>query len=112
MRMTKADRAKQFAPFDALRGLREALARKERERNRQERSEVSEETVAEIEAAMVKLKKGERVQALIYDDGYYLTVEGQVTGFDLTFRYIKVEDGKIPFSDLYGLKIVEDEING
>lgn len=104
--MIRQERAKQFAPFDALRGLREALAKKEREHERQERGEVSEETAAEIEATLIKLKKGDRVRALIFDDGYYVTVEGQVTNFDVTYRYIKVEDGKIPFSDLYYLKIV------
>ena len=104
--MIRQERAKQFAPFDALRGLREALAKKEREHARQERGEVSEETAAGIEATLIKLKKGDRVRALIFDDGYYVTVEGQVTNFDVTYRYIKVEDGKIPFSDLYDLKIV------
>lgn len=104
--MIRQERAKQFAPFDALRGLREALAKKEREHERQERGEVSEETAAEIEATLIKLKKGDRVRALIFDDGYYVTVEGQVTNFDVTYRYIKVEDGKIPFSDLYDLKII------
>lgn len=104
--MIRQERAKQFAPFDALRGLREALAKKEREHERQERGEVSEETAAEIEATLIKLKKGDRVRALIFDDGYYVTVEGQVTKFDVTYRYIKVEDGKISFSDLYDLKIV------
>ncbi len=104
--MIRQERAKQFAPFDALRGLREALAKKEREHERQERGEVSEETAAGIEATLIKLKKGDRVRALIFDDGYYVTVEGQVTNFDVTYRYIKVEDGKIPFSDLYDLKIV------
>ena len=104
--MIRQERAKQFAPFDALRGLREALAKKEREHERQERGEVSEETAAGIEATLIKLKKGDRVRALIFDDGYYVTVEGQVNNFDVTYRYIKVEDGKIPFSDLYDLKIV------
>ena len=104
--MIRQERAKQFAPFDALRGLREALAKKEREHERQERGEGSEETAAGIEATLLKLKKGDRVRALIFDDGYYVTVEGQVTNFDVTYRYIKVEDGKIPFSDLYDLKIV------
>ena len=104
--MIRQERAKQFAPFDALRGLREALAKKEREHEPQERGEVSEGTAGRIEATLIKLKKGDRVRALIFDDGYYVTVEGQVTNFDVTYRYIKVEDGKIPFSDLYDLKIV------
>lgn len=104
--MIRQERAKQFAPFDALRGLREALERKEWEHERQERGEVSEEQTAEIETALVKLKRGDRVRALFFDNGYYVTVDGQVTKLDLTFRYIVVGDGKIPFGDLYGLKII------
>ena len=100
--MIRQERAKQFAPFDALRGLREALAKKEREHERQERGEVSEETASEIEAVLIKLKRGDRARAVFFDDGYYVTVEGQGT----QVKYIMIEDGKIPFSDLYGLKII------
>ena len=37
--MNRQDRAKQFAPFDALKGLREALAKKEYELGKVARSE-------------------------------------------------------------------------
>lgn len=106
MRMNRQDRAKQFAPFDALRGLREALAAKEREHEKQERGDVSEDVAAEIETELVRLKRGDCVRALVYDNGYYITVEGRVTNYDLIFKFITIEDGKIPFRDLFGLKIL------
>lgn len=37
---------------------------------------------------------------------YYITVEGRVTNYDLIFKFITIEDGKIPFRDLFGLKIL------
>lgn len=104
--MIRQDRAKQFAPFDALRGLREALVAKEREHERQERGEVSEDAVVEIETELGRLKRGDRVRALVYDNGYYITVEGRVTNYDFIFKFITIEDGKIPFRDLFGLKIL------
>ena len=46
--MDRSERAKQFAPFDALRGLREALEEKEREHERREkRMRTEEETEAD-----------------------------------------------------------------
>ena len=46
--MNRQDRAKQFAPFDALNGLREALAKKEYDLGKVERGEHSEELDSEI----------------------------------------------------------------
>lgn len=45
-KMDRADRAKQFMPFDALKGFREALAEKEKlveEKKSAERAELTEE---------------------------------------------------------------------
>ena len=45
-KMDRADRAKQFMPFDALKGFREALAEKEKlveEKKSTERAELTEE---------------------------------------------------------------------
>lgn len=42
-KMDKADRAKQFLPFDALKGFREALAEKERNHVPQGELEVEED---------------------------------------------------------------------
>ena len=41
--MTTAERAKQFAPFDAMKGLQEALRDREERHSRVERHEISEE---------------------------------------------------------------------
>ena len=46
--MNRQDRAKQFAPFDALNGLREALAKKEYDLGKVERGDHSEELDSEI----------------------------------------------------------------
>ena len=43
--MNKADRAAQFQPFDALKGLQEELRMREERRNRVAKKEVSEENI-------------------------------------------------------------------
>ena len=44
--MTRQERAKQFMPFDAMKGLKEALAIREERHNRVENRELSEDTIS------------------------------------------------------------------
>ena len=46
--MTQSDRAKQFMPFDAMKGLKEALRDREERHSRVEKRDLSEDTMAEI----------------------------------------------------------------
>ena len=104
--MNRADRAKQFAPFDALRGLREALAKHQEARERQEKRQLSEEEQASIEQALVELTRGDDVEALCFEDGKYIKVVGTVVRVDTNFRYLQIGEGKIAFSNLCGLRRV------
>lgn len=104
--MNRADRAKQFAPFDALRGLREALAKKEEEHERQEKRELSEEEQAAIEQALVEIARGDEAEAVCFEDGKYVKVVGTVVRVDTNFRYLQIGEGKIAFSNLCGLRRV------
>lgn len=106
MPMNRADRAKQFAPFDALRGLREALAKQEEAHERQEKRELSEEEQASIEQALVELTRGDDVEALCFEDGKYIKVVGTVVRVDTNFRYLQIGEGRIAFSNLCGLRRV------
>ena len=106
MPMNRADRAKQFAPFDALRGLREALAKKEEEHERQEKRELSEEEQASIEQALVEIARGDEAEVVCFQDGKYVKVVGTVVRVDTNFRYLQIGEGKIAFSNLCGLRRV------
>lgn len=106
MPMNRADRAKQFAPFDALRGLREALAKKEEEHERQEKRELSEEEQASIEQALVEIARGDEAEAVCFQDGKYVKVVGTVVRVDTNFRYLQIGEGKIAFANLCGLRRV------
>ena len=44
--MMREERAKQFAPFDAMKGLQEALRDREERHSRVEKLEISEEQIA------------------------------------------------------------------
>ena len=46
--MTQGDRAKQFMPFDAMKGLKEALRDREERHSRVEKRDLSEDTMAAV----------------------------------------------------------------
>ena len=90
--MPLKDRAKQFMPFDALRGLQDALRLKEYKHERIEMGDLSEETIQEISNTLSSLKKYDSVEIKIYDDGHIKTYSGKVV--------LKFEENKIIVDDI------------
>lgn len=109
MPMDRENRAKQFMPFDALKGLRAALA--EKERMIVEKRELSEEQKEELDRKLKQIEKQDIITVEFFDMGEYVKVTGVVSGLDLSGRVIKIVNQKIPFdviSDLQGEKLEED----
>lgn len=84
----KADRAKQFLPFDALKGLQEALREKEIEH--EEKRELSEESLMELEKEFNKLEKGSNVKIKYYKNRKYVDITGIVTNIDYIKKKIQI----------------------
>ena len=95
--MNRQDRAKQFAPFDALNGLREALAKKEYDLGKVERGD------SEISDKLSKVQRGDRIALTCYQDGYYVKEIGAVKEINTIFKYIVIGNGKVYFDDIYGV---------
>ena len=105
--MPRAQRAKQFAPFDALTGLSLALAAKRREMGLHEKLLLSEEEKERINEALIKAEKGTLVAVTYFHEGENLHLSGRVTERSEIYRYLAVEDLKIAFDDLITLKILQ-----
>ena len=65
--MAASRRAKQFAPFDALKGLKEAIA--EKERIPSPRRILAEDAQAELNEQLSQLRKGTMVTVVYYCTG-------------------------------------------
>ena len=74
MRMPRINRAAQFAPFDALKGLQEALRVKEFEHDKIAKSELSEEQAKRLSKILLEFEKGDVLEVTYFKDGYYLCV--------------------------------------
>lgn len=103
--MPVANRAKQFMPFAAVKGLNEALRAKERELCLTDKKELADDGCAELEAHFEAVRKGTNVTAVYFCGGEYLTASGSVTLCDTVNRILRVGDSKISFDDIFELEI-------
>lgn len=108
MKMPRQERAKQFAPFDALKGLQQALRIKEYEHERIQKGEVSEEKATEISRALIDLEKGDRAKVVYYNDGHNKEIEGSVT-LKIEDNIIEVEGVKINLDELLDIQIKKQD---
>lgn len=98
-KMTRENRAKQFAPFAALKGFEEAI--KSVEKIVVDRIELSEERKEELDRRLQMIHKNDIVTIVYYSNGEYIKITGMVARFDVTARIIQVVNTKISFADIY-----------
>lgn len=101
-----SDRARQFLPFDALKGFKEAI--KERQKIKVEKPVLSEEMAIELSYKLNQVKKGMIVKIVHYDNEEYIETFGMVSEFSEVFNYLKIVKKKILFENI--LDIQSDEI--
>lgn len=102
--MTRQERAKQFMPFDAMKGLQEALRDREEKYSRVERRECGEDALALLSSEITRLERGDQVKILYYHSFHEVEKVGFVEKIDMVYRYIIVAGEKIIFDDIYEMK--------
>ena len=105
--MTRAERAKIFAPFDAMKGLQEALRDREERHLRVERHEISEEEIERNSRVLAKLARGMKVEISCYSAFHDVVKRGRVTDIDVTFHKLKLDGEQIFFDDIYSVRITD-----
>lgn len=103
IKMPRGDRAKQFAPFDALKGLQETLRIKEYEHDRIIRGEMSEDAVKEISMVLASLEKGDDVEIEFFRDGHIIKLRGE-SWVDVLYAKIHVGAFEINFDGIRSIK--------
>ena len=87
-------------PFDALRGLKEAIAAKEK--ISPPKKELAEDMIREINSILVDLRKGQNV-TVVYYNGYekeYLQLTGEVEKVDAYWKLLQVGNVAIDFEEI------------
>lgn len=106
--MPPSRRAKQFVPFDALRGLKEAIAAKEKKPS--SRKELADYMKEQLNQTLSGLRKGQQITAVYYSavDQDYIQVTGTVVKVDPYWKLLQINQLDIDFSDI--LEIIQIEI--
>ena len=105
--MMRQERAKQFMPFDAMKGLQEALRDREERHSRVEQRELGEEQIERNGRVLERLAKGMSVR-LEYYHAFHDTVRtGRVSAVSIPMGFLSLEGEKIYFTDIYSIEITE-----
>ena len=105
--VNKSDRARQFMPFDAMKGLQKALRDREEWHSRVEKREISEDMIEKNSSVLAHVVKGATVLIEYYCSFHDVIKEGVITSFNPSFRFLKLNDEKILFEDIYEIKITD-----
>lgn len=81
-------RAKQFLPFDALKGLQEAIREKEVEY--EEKRDLAEDTLNDLNNKFNQIDNGSFVKITFYKNGKYSEIKGRVTNIDYIKKKIQI----------------------
>ena len=93
--MTRQERAKIFAPFDAMKGLQEA------------RREICEEDIARNSAVLQTLKRGMEVELFYRKDCHDILSRGKITFISGTFGgYLELDHEPVGFADIYEITVL------
>mgnify|MGYP005607292687 FL=1 len=105
MGISRENRARQFLPFDALKGLQEALREKEIELD--ERKELSEESIEELSNNLQLIERGDNVRLTYYHQKKYITIEGKVIDIKVIQKKLILEgELRINFADIIYVEII------
>lgn len=102
MAISKRDRAMQFMAFDALKGLKEAYSEKEQEI--EERKELSDEILSEIQESLNNLEINDNVIVRSYQKNKYVNLQGKLKKIDLIKKIIIIDETKIKFKDITSIR--------
>ena len=107
--MPPSRRAKQFAPFDALKGLKEAIAAKEK--RPEPRKELTDEKKEQISNALSELVSGQQVTVVYYGsiEQETLQITGTVMKVDPYWQTLQINKVAIDFSEIY--EIIKQDNN-
>ena len=94
-------------PFDAMKGLKEALMVREERHSRVEKRELSEDTIEYISSILARVEVGMEAEILHYRANHEVVTKGKVVAVDYAFKFVMLNSEKIYFDNIYDIQIRE-----
>ena len=105
MQNKNVDRAKQFLPFEALKGFKEAIRMIENKGDA--KKELSEDNKNDINSILKKLDKGNKVKVKYYYLTEYIEVISNFLKIDEINKVLYLKDTKINIEDIISINIIK-----
>ena len=102
--MTRASRAKQFLPFDALKGFQEALNSKQIKY--EDKKELTEDSFTELEEEWNKIEKDSTVRVKYYKNKRYIKIQGKIDKIDYIKKKIQINEENINACDIIEIEVL------
>lgn len=105
-KMPIEERAKQFMPFAAVKGLPEALAAKEK--ITVDKFTLTEDIAEELNQKIMQLKPGAIISVVYFHNHEYIKITGKLAKINTASRLLQIVDKKISFDDIYDVTWIRD----
>lgn len=96
---------KKGMPFDAMKGLKEALRDREKRHTRTEKSKLAEDSKERNGKILQRLDRGMKVTILCHHAFHEVTKEGWIAEINYHAGYLMLGNLKIYFDDVYEIRI-------
>lgn len=96
------NRAKQFLPFDSLKGFYDLIEKEEKLKDN--KKELSEDTLSDINKTILSINKNDNVLIKHYHNENYIETIGKVRKIDEVNKVIYLDNTKITFDDVIDIK--------
>lgn len=97
-----ADRAKQFIPFDALKGFWKAL--QEKERIVVPKAEIPDDAAEAVDHMLHSISQDDMAAVTYYHNGEYVRATGIISKIDMQKKKLSIVNTEILFSDIYEIQ--------
>ena len=99
---SKLQRAKQFLPFDSLKGFYELIEKEEKQKDN--KKELSEDNLNDINKTILNINKNDNVLIKHYHNETYIETIGKVRKIDKINKIIYLDNTKILFDDVINIE--------
>lgn len=101
---SELDRAKQFLPFDALKGFREAI--KTMEEIHESKKDLSIDELNELDKKIKMVKKNDIIKVKYYYEDEYIETIDTLKKVDNVFKKLILKNNKISFDDIMDIELI------
>lgn len=101
--VNKVNRAKQFMPFDALKGFKELI--KEKEESSAPKLELLDDDYFILSEQINAIKKGDGVEIMYYNKNNYSKIIGIISNVNYFERTLSINNTKIKLDDILFIKM-------